>query len=53
MIDSIAFLAGGTLTLAAVNEEAGPNHQAELSPGDYVRLSVSDTGLLLCNFPTR
>jgi PAS domain S-box-containing protein len=37
---------GGTLTLAAAAEHvaAGDRHPAGLAPGDYVRLSVADTG---------
>jgi PAS domain S-box-containing protein len=38
---------GGTLTFAAVAEEftAGLTHPAGLEPGQYVRLSVTDTGI--------
>ncbi len=39
----------GTLTLAAAAEtlarEGGPRHPVGLKPGDYVRLSVTDTGV--------
>ncbi|MCZ6862552.1 MAG: ATP-binding protein, partial [Alphaproteobacteria bacterium] len=39
---------GGKLIIAAANETLDENHvtsQSELSPGDYVVLSVSDTGI--------
>jgi len=36
---------GGTLTIRAANEIAGPDHEAELVPGAYVRLSIIDSGL--------
>ncbi len=39
-----AMPAGGTLTLAARSEDVGPEHRCRLSPGNYVRLSVADTG---------
>jgi PAS domain S-box-containing protein len=39
-----AMPAGGTLTIAAQLVTAGPDQAAELAPGRYVRLSVSDTG---------
>jgi PAS domain S-box-containing protein len=35
---------GGTLTISAVRETAGKMHRAKLKPGDYIRLSVADTG---------
>ncbi|WP_206185511.1 PAS domain-containing sensor histidine kinase [Sphingosinicella sp. CPCC 101087] len=35
---------GGTLTISAANEIAGPGHEARLPPGGYVRLSIVDTG---------
>jgi PAS domain S-box-containing protein len=35
---------GGTLTISAASETAEPGHRAKLIPGDYVRLSVADTG---------
>lgn len=35
---------GGTLTIAATQEEVGPGHRSKLPPGSFVRLSVSDTG---------
>ena len=37
---------GGTLLLSAEAEHVGPDgrHRAGLAPGDYVRLSVADTG---------
>jgi signal transduction histidine kinase/CheY-like chemotaxis protein len=34
---------GGTLTISGRREAVGPHH-AMLTPGDYVRLSVADTG---------
>jgi PAS domain S-box-containing protein len=39
-----AMPAGGTVTLAAENKNLGPANWAELPPGEYVQLSVSDTG---------
>ncbi len=39
-----AMPAGGTVTITADNEELGDGNWAELPPGDYIRLSVSDTG---------
>ena len=35
---------GGTITIAAAAETAQAGHRAGLVPGDYVRLSVADTG---------
>jgi signal transduction histidine kinase len=35
---------GGTLTIAARLETVHPGQGAKLAPGDYVRLSVADTG---------
>jgi PAS domain S-box-containing protein len=35
---------GGALTVAAKAEAVGVGHHPGLAPGDYVRLSVSDTG---------
>ncbi|HEX8533291.1 MAG TPA: PAS domain-containing protein [Allosphingosinicella sp.] len=35
---------GGTLTISAAAETAGQGHRAKLKAGDYVRLSVADTG---------
>ncbi|MEC3912430.1 ATP-binding protein [Sphingobium sp. CR2-8] len=35
---------GGTLRIAASGETAGSRHVGDLKPGDYIRLSVSDTG---------
>jgi PAS domain S-box-containing protein len=35
---------GGTLTLAAQAEHVGQEHRSNLPPGDYIRLSVADTG---------
>lgn len=35
---------GGTLSFAAAAEHVGPGHRSKLPAGDYVRLSVSDTG---------
>lgn len=40
-----AMPAGGTLTLAAVAEPIPKGHETGLSAGDYIRLSVSDTGI--------
>ena len=39
-----AMPAGGTVTVSAENQELAPANWAELPPGDYVLLSVSDTG---------
>ena len=36
---------GGTLTIAAAEEAVGSLHYANLMPGHYVRMSVSDTGI--------
>ena len=36
---------GGTLRITASCETLGPFHPAQLPPGDYVRLSVADTGV--------
>jgi CheY-like chemotaxis protein len=35
---------GGKLTLSADAEQIGPEHRSQLSPGDYIRLAVADTG---------
>jgi PAS domain S-box-containing protein len=35
---------GGRLTLAARHADVGPGHDSGLAPGDYVSLSVADTG---------
>jgi PAS domain S-box-containing protein len=36
---------GGTLSISASLESVGQGHRAQLAPGDYLRLSVSDTGV--------
>jgi PAS domain S-box-containing protein len=36
---------GGTLSISACVEQVGAGHRAQLRPGDYLRLSVSDTGV--------
>ena len=36
---------GGTLTLSAANESIGQSHNSKLEPGEYVCLSVADTGI--------
>ncbi len=36
--------AGGVLTIGAASEQIQSEHPAKLRPGNYVRLSVSDTG---------
>lgn len=36
---------GGTLSITASGEQAGPGHKANLPAGNYVRLAVSDTGI--------
>jgi signal transduction histidine kinase len=36
---------GGTITLSARNETVGPGTRAPLAPGDYVCLTVADTGV--------
>ncbi|WBH17718.1 PAS domain-containing hybrid sensor histidine kinase/response regulator [Sphingomonas radiodurans] len=36
---------GGTLTITAAEKAVGPGHRANLMPGNYVRLLVSDTGI--------
>jgi PAS domain S-box-containing protein len=36
---------GGQLTIAAAEETLGFRHRSKLTPGRYVRLSVSDTGI--------
>jgi PAS domain S-box-containing protein len=35
---------GGTLTISALHEAVGTGHRSKLRSGDYVRLSVADTG---------
>ena len=35
---------GGTLRISASAETVGPRHRAKVRPGDYIRLSVADTG---------
>jgi PAS domain S-box-containing protein len=35
---------GGRLTLSADAERIEPEHRSQLSPGDYIRLAVADTG---------
>jgi len=45
VINSIqAMPAGGTLRLAACNEPAGEGHRSGLAPGDYIQLTIADTG---------
>jgi PAS domain S-box-containing protein len=39
-----AMPAGGSVSVAAQNQKLKPNNWAELPPGDYVLLSVTDTG---------
>ena len=36
---------GGTLRITVSVETLGPVHEAQLPPGDYIRLSVADTGM--------
>jgi len=36
---------GGTLRITVSCETLGPAHPAQLPPGDYIRLSVADTGI--------
>jgi PAS domain S-box-containing protein len=36
---------GGTLRITVSCETLGPAHPAKLPPGDYIRLSVADTGM--------
>jgi len=36
---------GGTLRITVSCETLGPSHPARLPPGDYIRLSVADTGI--------
>ena len=36
---------GGTLRITVSCETLGPLHPAQLPPGDYIRLSVADTGI--------
>ena len=36
---------GGTLTIHAANETIAAAHETGLAPGDYVRLSIHDTGV--------
>ncbi|WP_239016946.1 ATP-binding protein [Sphingomonas ginkgonis] len=35
---------GGSLTIAAAVEQVSKGHRADLAPGQYVRIAVSDTG---------
>jgi signal transduction histidine kinase/ActR/RegA family two-component response regulator len=44
--DAMTAMEGGVLRLAAVEEVVAPDarHRAGLAPGDYLRLSISDTG---------
>jgi CheY-like chemotaxis protein len=35
---------GGTLRISAASDTIAPGHRSKLEPGDYVRLSVADTG---------
>jgi PAS domain S-box-containing protein len=39
-----AMTTGGTLTVAASNASVGPQQVAELAPGDYLAITVEDTG---------
>ena len=39
-----AMAAGGTVTVAAENQKLKSHNDADLEPGEYVRLSVTDTG---------
>lgn len=39
-----AMAAGGTLTIATAQVDLRPGDVADLDPGDYVRITVSDTG---------
>jgi PAS domain S-box-containing protein len=39
-----AMPAGGTVTISAENRKLGAGDWSELPPGDYIQLSVSDTG---------
>jgi signal transduction histidine kinase/ActR/RegA family two-component response regulator len=41
---SQAMPAGGLITISASNEQIGPRSSSALSPGDYVKLVVGDTG---------
>jgi PAS domain S-box-containing protein len=36
---------GGALTISAARESVRPGHRSKLPPGQYVRLSVTDTGI--------
>ena len=36
---------GGALTVAAELDSVGPGNEAKLTPGQYIRLSVTDTGI--------
>ena len=36
---------GGTLRITAGSERVGAGHRSKLRPGEYIRLSVADTGL--------
>jgi signal transduction histidine kinase len=36
---------GGTLTISAKLDEIRGTHRSKLQPGEYVRLSVADTGI--------
>jgi PAS domain S-box-containing protein len=35
---------GGKLTISASSEQVGPGHRSRLATGEYIRLSVADTG---------
>jgi CheY-like chemotaxis protein len=39
-----AMPAGGTITIEAQSEKVGPRSESGLATGDYIRLSVADTG---------
>jgi CheY-like chemotaxis protein len=40
-----AMAEGGTLRITVSNETLGPLHRSLVPPGDYIRLSVADTGV--------
>ncbi|MFC4729701.1 PAS domain-containing protein [Coralloluteibacterium thermophilus] len=40
-----AMPAGGTLSISVTRAQVGPGHRSRLPPGEYVRLSVADTGI--------